>query len=70
MLRAGHRAAMLYIIPRSDGAGFRAAHEIDPDYAETLRFAAADGVEVYARSVKVAPDKTCFNGSEEWANIY
>ena len=30
VVKAGHRAAMLYVIPRSDGHSFRPAHEIDP----------------------------------------
>lgn len=70
VLRAGHRAAMLYIIPRSDGTGFRAAHEIDPAYGAALMFAAEEGVEVYARSVNISPDISDFNRKEEWANIY
>ena len=47
-VKAGHRAAMLFVIPRSDGAAFRAAHEIDPDYAVALERAAEQGVEIYA----------------------
>lgn len=45
--RAGHRAAVLFLIQRSDGVpGFRAAREIDPAYARGLSEAAAAGVEV------------------------
>ena len=54
--KAGHRAAMLYVIPRSDGAGFRAAHEIDPAYADALRVASSAGVEIYAWLCEVADD--------------
>ncbi len=55
VVRAGHRAAMLFVIPRSDGCGFRAAHEIDPEYAEALKKAAAGGVELYAYRADVSP---------------
>ncbi len=56
VVKAGHRAAMLFVIPRSDGHGFRAAHEIDPDYAAALDFAAAHGVEILARQADVSPE--------------
>ncbi len=61
---------MLFVSPRSDGLGFRAAHEIDPAYAEALELAAIEGVEVYAWSVNIKPDKADFNQAEEWVNIY
>lgn len=47
VVKAGHRAAMLYVVPRSDGTAFRAAREIDPQYAAALGVAKAAGVEVY-----------------------
>jgi sugar fermentation stimulation protein A len=43
----GHRAAMLFLIQRSDGIHFRPAAEIDPAYAEALCAAHAAGVELY-----------------------
>lgn len=55
VVKAGHRAAMLFVIPRSDGTTFRAAHEIDPKYADALQAAAAGGVELHAWQAAVAP---------------
>jgi sugar fermentation stimulation protein A len=57
VVKAGHRAAMLYVIPRSDGTGFRAAHEIDPAYADALVAAVDAGVEVYAWRADVSPEE-------------
>lgn len=57
VVKAGHRAAMLFVIPRSDGTSFRAAHEIDPDYAEALRLSAEAGVELYVRQAGVSPNE-------------
>ncbi|MEE9368386.1 MAG: DNA/RNA nuclease SfsA [Pontiella sp.] len=56
VVKAGHRAAMLFVIPRSDGRTFRAAHEIDPNYAEALEVAKAAGVEVHAWQAMVSPN--------------
>lgn len=57
VVKAGHRAAMLYVIPRSDGTTFRAAHEIDPVYAEALEMARAAGVEIHAWRAEISPDE-------------
>lgn len=57
VVKTGHRAAMLFVIPRSDGTAFRTAHEIDPKYAEALNTAALAGVELYARQAVVSPDE-------------
>lgn len=57
VVKAGHRAAMLFVIPRSDGTTFRAAHEIDPKYAEALKLAAASGVELHAWRAEVQPEE-------------
>jgi len=56
VVKAGHRAAMLYVIPRSDGTAFRAAEEIDPEYSSALKDAVAAGVEVYAWRANVSPE--------------
>jgi sugar fermentation stimulation protein A len=57
VVKAGHRAAMLYVIARSDGITFRAAHEIDPGYFQALGNAIAAGVEVHAWRADVSPGK-------------
>ncbi len=48
VVKAGHRAAMLYVILRPDGTVFRVAREIDPAYAAALDHAVSAGVEVHA----------------------
>ncbi len=55
-VEAGHRAAMLFAISRSDGTGFRIAGEIDPDYFRALEAARAAGVEVHAWRAEVSPE--------------
>lgn len=54
MVTQGHRAVMLYIAQREDVESFSPADEIDPIYGETLRKAAAHGVEIYAYKCKVS----------------
>lgn len=54
-VHAGHRAAMLYVVLRSDGHGFRPAHEIDPAYAAAFSAAAESGVEIYVWQAEVSP---------------
>jgi sugar fermentation stimulation protein A len=55
VVNAGHRAAMLFVIARSDGNAFRTARETDPQYADALEAATAAGVEVYAWQADVSP---------------
>lgn len=57
VVKAGHRAAMLFVIPRSDGTTFRAAQEIDPKYAVALKESIAAGVEVHAWRADVSPEE-------------
>ncbi len=54
MVKAGHRAVMLFCIQRSDIELFRPAAEIDPLYAQTLAYAIENGVEVLAYSVAIS----------------
>lgn len=53
---AGHRAAMLFVVARSDGTRLRAAREIDPAYADALAAAQAVGVELHAWRAQIAPE--------------
>ena len=48
MVRAGHRAVMLFFVNRTDGKRFCPADAIDPAYAKALREAVKAGVEVIA----------------------
>lgn len=54
VLEQGHRAAMIYVIQRSDVIQFAAAKEIDPDYARLLEEAKQKGVEVYVCQAKLS----------------
>ncbi|MEN8255643.1 MAG: DNA/RNA nuclease SfsA [Verrucomicrobiota bacterium] len=65
-VKAGHRAAMLYVIPRSDGTTFRPAHEIDPAYAEALDSAMAAGVEAHAWRADASPEGIRLKKQVEW----
>lgn len=56
VIRAGHRAAMLYVVPRTDGHSFRPAHEIDPEYAAAFNQAIDAGVEIYVWQAEVSPE--------------
>lgn len=47
VVEQGHRAAMIYVVQRSDINQFAAAKDIDPDYAKLLEEAKQKGVEVY-----------------------
>ncbi len=57
VVKAGHRAAMLFVIPRADGNTFRTAREIDPQYAAALEDAVAAGVEIHAWRADVSPEE-------------
>ena len=48
MTRQGHRAAMFYLIQRSDCARFRLADDFDPSYLQAYQAARAEGVEAMA----------------------
>lgn len=56
MAAAGHKAALLFLIQRSDGMGFRAAVEIDPAYARGLEQAHRSGVEVLPFLTGISPE--------------
>jgi sugar fermentation stimulation protein A len=51
----GHRAAVLFVIQRSDGEGFRPCHTIDPTFATVFSKAVNAGVEVYPCLTAVSP---------------
>ncbi len=53
---AGHRAVSLYVVQRPDCEGFRAALEIDPNYAAVLERVMGEGVEVLAWACRTGAD--------------
>jgi sugar fermentation stimulation protein A len=57
MVKEGHRAVMLYVIQRNDGKIFRPAAHIDPVYADKLKRAYSQGVEILPYLACVSPEK-------------
>ncbi len=53
---AGNRAAMLYVVQRSDGDSFKLARDLDPNYAAAFDRAEKIGVEAYAIRCNVSAD--------------
>ena len=56
MVRAGHRAVMVYLVQRPDCSELDFAADIDPAYAAALRQAIAGGVEAHAIGCEVTPE--------------
>ncbi|MGY4750914.1 DNA/RNA nuclease SfsA [Pannonibacter sp. Q-1] len=56
MVRAGHRAVMVYLVQRPDCSELDFAADIDPAYAAALRLAMAGGVEAHAIGCEVTPE--------------
>jgi sugar fermentation stimulation protein A len=53
MVRAGHRAAIIFFVHREDVSAFDAAREIDPAYARELDSAIVNGVELLPVRVRI-----------------
>jgi len=58
---AGHRAAMVFAVQRSDCEAFVPADAIDPAYGEALREALSHGVEAYALGAQLGPKQIRLN---------
>jgi len=54
-VRAGERAALVFVAQRADADSVAPADDIDPAYGAALRRAAAAGVELHAVSARVTP---------------
>lgn len=55
-VRTGERAAMLYVVQRTDARRFAPASHIDPVYAERFRWARGEGVGVCVVQARVSPE--------------
>ena len=60
---SGNRAAMLYVVQRSDAQSFEPADDIDPEYAQTLLSACQAGVEVVVLSVHITSKGATIRGT-------
>ena len=56
MKQQGHRADMLFIIMRNDGHEFKAADQIDPEYADKLKWAKENRVEIFIQQTQITPE--------------
>ena len=54
---AGHRAAAVFVVQRSDARSLTPYDAADPEFGAALRSAHAAGVEVYAYRCRVTPDE-------------
>ncbi len=54
--KQGMRAVMVYVIQRIDVNSFGTANNIDPKYAEALKRAIKNGVEIFPVQAKVSPE--------------
>lgn len=57
MVRQGDRAAVLFVIQRTDCDSFAACAELDPAFAKALDRVAAAGVEVYAYACDISVER-------------
>lgn len=57
MVKGGNRAIMFYLVQREDAGLFRPAKHIDPVYADTLKWARIQGVEILVYQAKVTPEE-------------
>jgi sugar fermentation stimulation protein A len=55
MARQGYRAAVFFLVQRTDASEVRIADDIDPRYAAAFLTAYAAGVEVIAHSANISP---------------
>lgn len=57
MVRAGHRAVMIFLIQRADATRLALARDIDPAYGTAFEEAAAAGVEMLAYRCSLSPEE-------------
>ncbi len=57
MIRAGHRAVMLYIVQRGDCQRFKIADDIDPNYGQALLKAIEAGVDLLCYDCEISTNE-------------
>ncbi|MDX2157770.1 MAG: DNA/RNA nuclease SfsA [Hyphomicrobiaceae bacterium] len=57
MVKAGHRAVMVYLIQRADAKSLSLAADVDPGYVAAFKAAAEAGVEAIALRCRVTPEE-------------
>ena len=57
MVAAGHRAAMVYVVQRTDSATFAICRDLDPKYAAAFERARAAGVEMLAYRYRISAEE-------------
>ena len=57
MVKAGHRAAMVYLVQRGDCDSLAIARDIDPDYAKAFDTARKKGVEMLCLACAITPEE-------------
>lgn len=55
VVAAGHRAAMLYLVQRTDCTRITLAEDLDPSYAAAYRAARQSGVETFCYGTNISP---------------
>ncbi len=65
MVTEGHRAAMLYLVQRSDANRFALARDLDPAYAAAFARAKAAGVEMLCYRCRLTPEEITLDRSIE-----
>ncbi len=66
MVKQGHRAVMFYLVQRSDGIIFQPAKHIDPVYADTLKMAVENGVEICVYQARISQQEITIEKSLPW----
>ncbi len=69
MVEQGHRAAMVFLVQRSDAESFRLAADIDPTYAAAFQTAAASGVEMLCYRCRLSPSEIAVEKRLEIADL-
>lgn len=62
MVQQGHRAVLMFVVQHSGISQVKPAEHIDPEYADLLKQAVEQGVEVLAYKTLITPNTSTING--------